>query len=126
VAAAQVSHNIMKNPMTGFAEAALGKMIDHSARAGFLKYKRQTLRFYAVWDDRESLYGDLLAFRIHYFLADDTIEVRAAANPTQHALGRLASHASPVMSSIHRGRQENEVDEMSRMPHPPMPQSSAS
>lgn len=36
-----VSHHILKNPMTSFAEAKLGKMIDHSARAGFLKYNRQ-------------------------------------------------------------------------------------
>jgi len=70
-----VSHHIMKNPMTSFAEAKLGKMIDHSARAGFLKYDRSCLRFDAVWDDRQRLYGDLLGFRIHYFLADDTIEV---------------------------------------------------
>lgn len=36
----------------------------------------QVLRFTALWDDRDKLYGDLLTFRIHYFLADDTIEVR--------------------------------------------------
>lgn len=72
-----VSHHILKNPMTGFAEAKLGKMIDHSARAGFLKYNRACLRFDAVWDDRERLYGDLLMFRIHYFLADNTMEVAA-------------------------------------------------
>lgn len=35
----------------------------------------QVLRFLAVWDDRDSLYGDLLRFKIHYYLVDDTMEI---------------------------------------------------
>ena len=33
------------------------------------------LRFFAVWDDRKNLYGDNLAYVLHYYLSDDTVEV---------------------------------------------------
>ena len=42
---------------------------------GFYSYGKKVLRFYGVWDDTGSLYGDLIHVRMHYFLADDTIEV---------------------------------------------------
>lgn len=35
----------------------------------------QVLRFYCVWDDRRSLYGDRRPYRVHYFLEDQTVEV---------------------------------------------------
>ena len=41
----------------------------------FLKYDRKVLRFYMAWDDRNSLYGELRPFVLHYYLADDTMEV---------------------------------------------------
>lgn len=41
----------------------------------FLEKDRQVLRFYCYWDDRSSPYGDLRKFKLHMFLADDTIEV---------------------------------------------------
>ena len=44
----------------------------------FLKNDRKVLRFYVAWDDRKSLYGELRAFVLHYFLADNTIEMREA------------------------------------------------
>lgn len=34
------------------------------------------LRFFAVWDDSDCLYGDTKPVIIHYYLADDTVEVR--------------------------------------------------
>ncbi|CAL8100657.1 unnamed protein product [Calicophoron daubneyi] len=37
---------------------------------------RKVLRFYAVWDDRSEMFGDLRKFTINYYLADDTMEVR--------------------------------------------------
>lgn len=70
-----VSHKIRKNPMKEFAEASLGNTVNNSAREGFLKYDRKVLRFIGIWDDRQSLYGDVLQFKIHYFLTDNTIEV---------------------------------------------------
>ena len=33
------------------------------------------LRFYCIWDDRRSLYGDRRPYRLHYFLEDQTVEV---------------------------------------------------
>uniref|UniRef100_A0A7S4B0V8 EF-hand domain-containing protein n=1 Tax=Chrysotila carterae TaxID=13221 RepID=A0A7S4B0V8_CHRCT len=41
----------------------------------FLKYDRRVLRFYMAWDDRKSLYGELRPFVMHYYLADDTMEI---------------------------------------------------
>ena len=71
----RVSHNIQKNPMKNFAEAALGNTVDNSGREGFLKYGTSVLRFFCYWDDSESLYGDVQMFKIHYFLYDNTTEV---------------------------------------------------
>ena len=42
----------------------------------FLELDRKVLRFYAVWDDRQSTYGELRPFIIQYYLVDDTVEVR--------------------------------------------------
>ncbi|NXY19486.1 EFHC1 protein, partial [Atrichornis clamosus] len=42
----------------------------------FLIYDTKVLRFYAIWDDTNCLYGDRHPCVIHYFLADDTVEVR--------------------------------------------------
>ena len=72
-----VRYNVKKNPTSVFAEAMLGKTVDNTGRAGFLKFDRKVLRFVCIWDDRESLYGDVLQFKLHYFLSDDTIEVLA-------------------------------------------------
>merc|ERR1719181_1839442 len=33
------------------------------------------LRFYLAWDDRRSLYGELRPFVLHYYLADDSMEI---------------------------------------------------
>eukprot|EP00051_Salpingoeca_urceolata_P016671 m.223208 g.223208 ORF g.223208 m.223208 type:complete len:552 (+) comp18748_c0_seq2:177-1832(+) len=42
----------------------------------FVMLDRKVLRFYAVWDDRDTMFGELRPFVIHYYLVDDTIEVR--------------------------------------------------
>jgi len=42
----------------------------------FLEHDRQVLRFYCLWDDTQSMFGDKRYMVLHYFLADDTIEVR--------------------------------------------------
>ncbi|CAM9201006.1 unnamed protein product [Choristocarpus tenellus] len=76
-----INHKIVKNDMKVFTEASLGNTVDNSKREGFLKFDRKVLSFDAVWDDRESLYGDLQSFKVHYFLSDDTIEVRAVHGP---------------------------------------------
>lgn len=35
----------------------------------------QVLRFYLIWDDRKSLYGDRRPYRLHYFLEDGACEI---------------------------------------------------
>ena len=54
-------------------------------RRRFLELDRQVLRFYAVWDDRETLFGDRHELTLLYYLVDDTIEVvenRPRAGPS--------------------------------------------
>ncbi|NXI99038.1 EFHC1 protein, partial [Psophia crepitans] len=42
----------------------------------FLTYDKQVLRFYAMWDDTNSMFGENRPYIIHFYLADDTVEVR--------------------------------------------------
>ncbi|XP_073215000.1 EF-hand domain-containing family member C2 isoform X4 [Lepidochelys kempii] len=42
----------------------------------FLEYDGHVLRFYCMWDDTESMFGDPRELILHYFLADDTIEIK--------------------------------------------------
>jgi len=51
-----------------------------SQRAGykrerFLKFNNKVLRFFGLWDDRKSMFGDKHFYTINYFLADDALEV---------------------------------------------------
>ena len=41
----------------------------------FLEHDRQVLRFDCVWDDRDTKFGELRRFKLHYYLADDTCEI---------------------------------------------------
>ncbi|XP_060785820.1 EF-hand domain-containing family member C2 [Neoarius graeffei] len=41
----------------------------------FLNHDGNVLRFYCYWDDTQSMYGDCRELILHYFLADDTIEI---------------------------------------------------
>lgn len=47
----------------------------------FLEYDRKVLRFFCVWDDRESMFGELREFVLHYYLVDDCVEVREVQKP---------------------------------------------
>ncbi|XP_006864354.1 PREDICTED: EF-hand domain-containing family member C2 [Chrysochloris asiatica] len=42
----------------------------------FLEYDKQVLRFFCLWDDTTSLFGDRRELILHYFLSDDTIEIK--------------------------------------------------
>ncbi|XP_036623803.1 EF-hand domain-containing protein 1 [Trichosurus vulpecula] len=42
----------------------------------FLTFDKKVLRFYSIWDDTDSMFGDSRTYIIHYYLADDTVEVR--------------------------------------------------
>ncbi|KAK9294825.1 hypothetical protein QLX08_010689 [Tetragonisca angustula] len=47
----------------------------------FLKYDKQVLRFYAYWDDTDSLYGIVHDLEIHYYLTDNTMEIKENMPP---------------------------------------------
>lgn len=47
----------------------------------FLDHDRNVLRFYCHWDDSENMFGDPRELTLHYFLADDTIEIREVIYP---------------------------------------------
>lgn len=47
----------------------------------FLENDRKVLRFYCIWDDSSSVFGDCRNMILHYFLADDTIEIREQIPP---------------------------------------------
>lgn len=48
----------------------------YDIRRQFIEKDKKVLRFYSIWDDRDQLYGELRKFVIHYYLVDDTMEVR--------------------------------------------------
>ncbi|KAJ0393663.1 hypothetical protein P43SY_003682 [Pythium insidiosum] len=63
-------------PMKEFMEARLGKFArppDFLRR--FLDHDRHVLRFFAIWDDTDKLYGMKHRYTVHFFLADNTIEI---------------------------------------------------
>lgn len=39
------------------------------------------LRFFTLWDDADSLYGESRPVTIHYYLVDDTVEVAEVHQP---------------------------------------------
>ncbi|KAI8924924.1 hypothetical protein BC831DRAFT_463157, partial [Entophlyctis helioformis] len=53
----------------------------HDKLKRFLENDRKVLRYYCVWDDRDSMFGELREFVIHYHLVDDSIEVREVQKP---------------------------------------------
>lgn len=36
----------------------------------------KVLRFYAIWDDTDSMFGECRKYIIHYYLMDDTVDIR--------------------------------------------------
>lgn len=72
-----VTHHKLMNPLKQYMEAAKGKPIvgmDIETTQKFLKHDRKVLRFYCQWSD-EKIYGEKRPYVLHYFLADDTVEV---------------------------------------------------
>nr|KAG5693048.1 hypothetical protein BaRGS_028808 [Batillaria attramentaria] len=68
----------------------------------FLDHDRHVLRFFCYWDDTENMFGDPRQMVLHYFLADDTIEIREVIPPNS---GR---DAVPVF--VRRGRLPKNVE----------------
>ncbi|XP_066554744.1 EF-hand domain-containing protein 1 isoform X1 [Amia ocellicauda] len=47
----------------------------------FLTMDRKVLRFYAMWDHSDSLYGETRAVIVQYYLVDDSVEIREVHQP---------------------------------------------
>ncbi|XP_012923524.1 EF-hand domain-containing family member C2 isoform X1 [Heterocephalus glaber] len=45
-------------------------------RRQFLEYNGKVLRFFCLWDDSGSLFGERRELVLHYFLSDDTVEIK--------------------------------------------------
>mmetsp|Transcript_32434 Transcript_32434/g.103234 ORF Transcript_32434/g.103234 Transcript_32434/m.103234 type:complete len:654 (-) Transcript_32434:82-2043(-) len=64
-------------------EASLGKpshLLEPDTLKQFLALDGKVLRFYCVWDD-DSLYGSRRPYTLHYYLADDTVEILQVNEP---------------------------------------------
>ncbi|KAL5493772.1 hypothetical protein EMCRGX_G014996 [Ephydatia muelleri] len=72
----------------------------------FLEMDRHVLRFYSVWDDRDSLFGEIRPHVIHYYLVDDTVEIREVheqndgRDPTPLLLCRQRIPKVPIPSNF--------------------------
>ncbi|XP_024909824.1 EF-hand domain-containing family member C2-like, partial [Cynoglossus semilaevis] len=53
----------------------------HDTLKQFLLHDRHILRFFCLWDDTESKSNDRRELVLHYFLSDDTIEIREVFPP---------------------------------------------
>ncbi|KAM4045618.1 EF-hand domain-containing family member C2 isoform 1-T1 [Anomaloglossus baeobatrachus] len=62
----------------------------------FLDYDRQVLRFYCIWDDTTTAFGDARELILHYYLADDTVEIIEVIPPN--------SGRDTVPVFLHRGK----------------------
>lgn len=73
--------NKMMHPMKLFMEALKGKpMSQIESTTKFLKNDGKVLRFYCMWDDA-NIFGEKRPYVLHYFLADDTIEIVELQQP---------------------------------------------
>lgn len=94
-------------PMKDFMEVTLGKFArppDFLKR--FLDHDRHVLRFFAIWDDTDKLYGMKHRYTIHYFLADNTIEIlesyerNSGCDPFPKLLNRTKLSKDPKKQTV--------------------------
>ena len=57
------------------AEDKVALKVPNDQRQKFLSFNRKVLRFYCLWDDRNSIYGERRPFILHFYLEDDSVEV---------------------------------------------------
>ncbi|XP_078264821.1 EF-hand domain-containing family member C2 [Rhinoraja longicauda] len=67
----------------------------------FLDHDTHVLRFYCYWDDRDNQFGEVRELVLHYFLADDTIEIKEVLPPNsgRDAVGMFL-HRSKLPKNI--------------------------
>jgi hypothetical protein len=59
----------------GMTRAASRKTARETKNKDYFQYDTKVLRFYGVWDCRSMLFGDEINVKLHYSLAENTIEV---------------------------------------------------
>ncbi|KAM5286799.1 EF-hand domain-containing protein 1 isoform 1-T1 [Hipposideros larvatus] len=67
------------DPYTELRKQPLRKYVtpsDFDQLKQFLTFDKQVLRFYAIWDDTDSMFGECRNYIIHYYLMDDTVDIR--------------------------------------------------
>ncbi|XP_050405661.2 EF-hand domain-containing family member C2 [Patella vulgata] len=74
----------------------------HDTLKQFLDHDRHVLRFYCYWDDSDSMFGDPREMILHYFLADDTMEMREVIPPN--------SGRDNVAVFLRRGKMPKDVE----------------
>lgn len=62
----------------------------------------QVLRFWCIWDDRQSMYGDRRPYVLHYFLEDDTVEILEI---NENNSGECVRDVSKSVAQIHLRRE---------------------
>ena len=78
-----VFHGKQLNDLKGYMEAQLGRCQDRKENVTkYLSNDRKVLRFYCTWDERTpDGVVDKRPFVLHFFLADDTVEVLEVNTP---------------------------------------------
>uniref|UniRef100_A0A8C2IZK7 EF-hand domain (C-terminal) containing 2 n=1 Tax=Cyprinus carpio TaxID=7962 RepID=A0A8C2IZK7_CYPCA len=74
----------------------------------FLEHDRKVLGFCCYWDDTESMFGDPRELILHYFLADDTMEIYEFVLPN--------SGRDTVPKFLHRGKLPKQAPIPKRQP----------
>lgn len=68
--------NSRKQPLRSYVTPS-----DFDKLKKFLELDRKVLRFYAAWDDRDAMFGEIRKYLIHYYLVDDSVEIREIHQP---------------------------------------------
>uniref|UniRef100_A0A672ICX8 EF-hand domain (C-terminal) containing 2 n=1 Tax=Salarias fasciatus TaxID=181472 RepID=A0A672ICX8_SALFA len=76
----------------------------HDTLRQFLDHDGKVLRFYCLWDDTESAFGERRELVLHYFLSDDTIEILEVVPPNS---GRDAPPRFLQRSRLPKNHQKN-------------------
>eukprot|EP01084_Bolivina_argentea_P055616 101934_1 len=81
----------------------------------FFMADRKVLRFFALWDDRQNLYGDYRLFVIYFFIADSTVQICEVNPPNSGrdpfpsfaARRRVEKHGQPNVSLAFNASDKN-------------------
>ena len=93
-----------------YCESVSGRFYSDKPLAPFLQNDRKVLRFYCMWDATNSLHGIRHKYIIHFFLSDDTAEVR------ERYAANCGSDPWPML--IKRGKLPKNFVQATRFPRP--------